>query len=204
MCDHCHTPIRVRDNLPVVGWLLLRGQTRCCWQPIPKRYIFTEAFTALVWAWWLRVFPLGWWMAVALPVSAVLVATIVGDAPRWWRRMRTLDWRAAVAAGAVAFLVRWGLFAAGIETAIDADLGLSVNQAWATIGVIGLAAYGIAAAVWWLIYKRIARPGKLWAKKDDQEGTANRMSGEGCEKPRTQERAGLPGFSEFAPAAQPN
>ena len=33
-CPACGTPIRARDNLPVVSWLLLRGRCRSCGVPI--------------------------------------------------------------------------------------------------------------------------------------------------------------------------
>ena len=122
------------------------------------------------------------------------------------RFVSSFDWRVALIASLVAFVLRYGLWIAGVEVAVRAGLHrhITVNQAWVVTGLIAVASFAVASAVWWRIYKRIARPGKLWAKNDDQEGTANRMSGEGCEKPRTQERVGLPGFSEFAPAAQPN
>ncbi|HEY6731986.1 MAG TPA: prepilin peptidase [Solirubrobacterales bacterium] len=41
-CPACGTPIAARDNLPVVGWLLLRGRARCCGEPISPRYPLTE------------------------------------------------------------------------------------------------------------------------------------------------------------------
>jgi leader peptidase (prepilin peptidase)/N-methyltransferase len=45
-CPHCGTQIRWRDNLPVLGWLLLRGRARCCGKGIAARYPLVELLTA--------------------------------------------------------------------------------------------------------------------------------------------------------------
>lgn len=47
-CPHCRAPIRWHDNLPVFGWLLLRGRARCCGAPFSIRYPAVEALTALL------------------------------------------------------------------------------------------------------------------------------------------------------------
>lgn len=47
-CPRCGTPILVRDNLPVVGWLKLRGRCRACRGPISPRYPLVELVTALI------------------------------------------------------------------------------------------------------------------------------------------------------------
>lgn len=47
-CPRCGTPILVRDNLPVVGWLKLRGRCRACRGSISPRYPLVELVTALV------------------------------------------------------------------------------------------------------------------------------------------------------------
>lgn len=45
-CPACATAIRPRDNLPVAGWLLLRGRCRDCAEPISPRYPLVELGTA--------------------------------------------------------------------------------------------------------------------------------------------------------------
>jgi leader peptidase (prepilin peptidase)/N-methyltransferase len=47
-CPKCHTPIKPYDNIPVLGWLLLRGRCRACHEPISARYPIVEAVTALL------------------------------------------------------------------------------------------------------------------------------------------------------------
>lgn len=42
-CPNCGHNIRARDNLPVLGWLLLRGRCRDCSAPISPRYAIVEA-----------------------------------------------------------------------------------------------------------------------------------------------------------------
>lgn len=41
-CPVCETPIRTRDNLPVFGWILLRGKCRYCQTSISMRYPIVE------------------------------------------------------------------------------------------------------------------------------------------------------------------
>jgi leader peptidase (prepilin peptidase)/N-methyltransferase len=45
-CPGCDTPIKPYDNVPVLGWLLLRGRCRTCRTAISPRYPAVEALTA--------------------------------------------------------------------------------------------------------------------------------------------------------------
>jgi leader peptidase (prepilin peptidase)/N-methyltransferase len=45
-CPRCHTEIRNRDNIPVVGWVLLGGKCRECGERISFIYPLTELLTA--------------------------------------------------------------------------------------------------------------------------------------------------------------
>jgi leader peptidase (prepilin peptidase)/N-methyltransferase len=47
-CPGCEHPVRPKDNVPVVSWLLLRGRCRDCGEPISRRYPLVEAGTALL------------------------------------------------------------------------------------------------------------------------------------------------------------
>lgn len=49
-CPHCGAQIAVRDNVPVVAWLLLRGRARCCGAPISPRYPLTELAVGILFA----------------------------------------------------------------------------------------------------------------------------------------------------------
>jgi leader peptidase (prepilin peptidase)/N-methyltransferase len=45
-CPNCKRPIAFYDNLPVLGWLLLRGRCRQCKAKISPRYLVVELLTA--------------------------------------------------------------------------------------------------------------------------------------------------------------
>ena len=47
-CPACGHAIRGRDNLPVLSWLLLRGQCRDCRAPISPRYYYVELLVGLI------------------------------------------------------------------------------------------------------------------------------------------------------------
>lgn len=47
-CPHCGQQLSWRDNVPVAGWLLLRGQCRYCSGPISVRYPLVEFSTGLL------------------------------------------------------------------------------------------------------------------------------------------------------------
>ncbi|MFW6125275.1 MAG: prepilin peptidase, partial [Pirellulales bacterium] len=47
-CPKCGHPIRWYDNVPIVGWLILRGRCRDCRAAISARYPIVEAITALM------------------------------------------------------------------------------------------------------------------------------------------------------------
>ena len=47
-CPRCSAKIRWYDNVPVLGWLMLRGRCRACLGGISARYPIVEALTALL------------------------------------------------------------------------------------------------------------------------------------------------------------
>ena len=49
-CPSCSTAIRARDNLPVLGWLILRGKCRHCRATISPRYPIVELTVGLLFA----------------------------------------------------------------------------------------------------------------------------------------------------------
>ena len=49
-CPGCSAPIAAYDNVPVLGWLLLRGKARCCGTKISMRYPAIEFLGGLL-AW---------------------------------------------------------------------------------------------------------------------------------------------------------
>src|SRR3954468_8410662 len=47
-CPQCETPVKPYDNVPVLGWLWLRGRCRACGAKISWRYPLVEAVTGLL------------------------------------------------------------------------------------------------------------------------------------------------------------
>jgi leader peptidase (prepilin peptidase)/N-methyltransferase len=47
-CPHCKHPLAARDNIPLFGWLLLRGRCRYCQAPISIQYPLVELLSGLL------------------------------------------------------------------------------------------------------------------------------------------------------------
>jgi leader peptidase (prepilin peptidase) / N-methyltransferase len=78
-CPACGRRIRWYDNLPVVGWLLLRGRCRDCAAPIAVRYPIVEIVTMIVYLahyWRFDLDPLLW---PRLLFASALIALFVID-----------------------------------------------------------------------------------------------------------------------------
>lgn len=77
-CMHCGHRIRWADNIPVLGWLKLRGKCRDCGASFPVRYLWVELGNALSWAalaaWlgWSPVLPLMLFFASVMIALAVI------------------------------------------------------------------------------------------------------------------------------------
>ncbi|MBU0576475.1 prepilin peptidase [Patescibacteria group bacterium] len=51
-CDHCRKKILWYDNIPLLSFLILRGQSRCCKKSIPFSYPVVEFMTGSLFVWW--------------------------------------------------------------------------------------------------------------------------------------------------------
>jgi leader peptidase (prepilin peptidase) / N-methyltransferase len=99
-CPRCRSAIAARDNLPVVGWLILRGRCRVCGGAISPRYPAVELVTGLLFAgvyvgWivlasadvWEQTGPIGvlfrlvlvWFFVGIAEVVALIIYDIRGD-----------------------------------------------------------------------------------------------------------------------------
>jgi len=82
-CPRCGAPIRAWDNVPVLGWIALRGRCRDCREPIAARYPLVELANALLWAALALRFGLGFQLfAYAAFCSALLAITLI-DVDHW-------------------------------------------------------------------------------------------------------------------------
>jgi prepilin signal peptidase PulO-like enzyme (type II secretory pathway) len=115
-CPRCRAAVRPRDNVPVLGWLFLRGRCRDCAEPISARYPLVEAGCGLI-------------------VAAVAAVDLVhGGIDRMLLRGDWLPWAQFACHGlALVTLAAWTLIAAA---------GGRVPQ---TAAVVAVAIAGLAA-----------------------------------------------------------
>jgi len=73
-CPACNAPVRPRDNVPILSWVLLRGRCRDCGSPISLRYPGVELLTASVLA------LLAWRIGLQAELPAFLYLGAVGVA----------------------------------------------------------------------------------------------------------------------------
>jgi len=79
-CPRCRAPVRARDNIPVLSWLLLRRRCRDCSAPISWRYPAIELLSAALSAWMAAAVGPGtagfaalafaWWLLVMAAIDA--------------------------------------------------------------------------------------------------------------------------------------
>jgi leader peptidase (prepilin peptidase)/N-methyltransferase len=126
-CPTCGTPIAPRDNVPVLGWILLGGRCRACGTAISPRYPLVEAACG----------------GIATAVAAVEVVGGGGSLP-WlghatWQGIDRLlmhgDFRLAVSwalhTGVLVLLVAWSLLAAEPE-----PHRVSRRTAWIAVAIV--------------------------------------------------------------------
>lgn len=78
-CPQCHAPVRAWQNIPLISYLLLKGQCAGCGTRIGLRYPAVELVTAIMSAMLLLVFPWGWQLAAMLVFTWLLVSMSVID-----------------------------------------------------------------------------------------------------------------------------
>jgi leader peptidase (prepilin peptidase)/N-methyltransferase len=78
-CPWCGHPVRGRDNIPVLSWLLLRGRCRDCGEPIARRYPAVELGTGVAFAAVTAWTGLAWELPALLYLTAVAIALTLID-----------------------------------------------------------------------------------------------------------------------------
>ncbi|WP_370526066.1 A24 family peptidase [Cellulomonas sp. JH27-2] len=78
-CPRCGHEIRPRDNLPVIGWLILRGRCRDCGNPISPRYPLVELATGVLFAVTALLTGLSWLLPAMLYLVAIGIALTLID-----------------------------------------------------------------------------------------------------------------------------
>ena len=77
-CPKCMTRLRKRENVPIVGWLMLRGKCAHCGTDISMRYPIVEMITALLFLSIFLVFgfslqTLGYWIFISFLLALALI-----------------------------------------------------------------------------------------------------------------------------------
>ncbi len=127
-CPHCHHPIRSRDNVPVLSYLLLRGHCRDCGAPIAGRYPLVEGLTAVLFAFLALRYGAQGFLLISLAAAGGLVALAAIDLERMILPKR---------------IVYVTLIFVGGGELLDAV----ASGAWHRLGVAALCAVG-----WWLLF----------------------------------------------------
>lgn len=169
-CPHCDTRIKPWHNVPVLGWMILRGRCANCSAPISARYPLIEALTGVAFA------AVTWW-------ALAIYDGILGETLPQYLLLPTVDgfvrpedlW-------ALAFVVAAYLYFAAISivlTLIDLDTHRLPNSvvlpsylvaallfsvaAWLTVEWTAFLRAGIGMAMLYLFYAilRLVRPGGM-------------------------------------------
>jgi leader peptidase (prepilin peptidase)/N-methyltransferase len=126
-CPQCRTPIKFRHNLPVIGWLLLRGRCAACRAPVSVQYPIVEAVAGLMSAACVWRFGYSPELAAALVLSWGLLALTVTDLrtmflpdnvtlPLVWLGLLLSLWgvfvdsRASIVGAAAGYGVLWSIY----------------------------------------------------------------------------------------------
>ncbi|MEM1393396.1 MAG: prepilin peptidase [Cyanobacteria bacterium P01_H01_bin.150] len=87
-CPRCKNRLKAYDNVPVLGWLWLRGRCRYCKNPISSRYPIVEAVTGLLFVLVFAIFQfslltIGYWLfcswLLALSIIDLDTMTLPGE-----------------------------------------------------------------------------------------------------------------------------
>lgn len=79
-CPACGARIKWYDNVPVLGWLWLRGKCRACGNRISVQYPLVELFTALLWVMAAWRFGPSWQALATALFFTILLGIALSDA----------------------------------------------------------------------------------------------------------------------------
>jgi len=131
-CPTCGGRLAWRDNLPILGWLLLRGRCRFCREPISVQYPLVELLTALLFA--------GLYLAFFAVRPGSDLAGWLGPDSAWWHYQGfARAWPAFVA---ILVLVG-GLIAATLADLRTFLIPMPITR---TVAIVALVAWAIQPA----------------------------------------------------------
>lgn len=130
-CPQCRRRLKVYDNVPIFGWLGLKGRCRYCRSPISIRYPLVELAAGLLFVWVFAAFGLslatvGYWALVSWLLSLALIDLDTLTLPN------SLTQSGLVAGFAYQGIIGWS--AAGLAGAAEHLLSASLG---AVVGILG-------------------------------------------------------------------
>lgn len=156
-CPSCGTPIRGRDNIPVLSWLILRARCRTCREPISPRYPLVELGTAALFVGAAVRFGAHWTLPAFLVFLAGMLALAFTDLEHMLLPVRIVYPVLAMVAGLLVVATvatgAWSrLEVAAVTGAVAAALFYAIhflNSKWMAFGDVRLAGL-IGLALGWL------------------------------------------------------
>ncbi len=148
-CNRCGTRLAWYDNIPVLGWLVLRGRCRYCATSLSFRHPAVEALCGGLWVWALVASPDALGLA---PARALLI-------PAGWLFVSLLLVLALIDLDQLWIpepLCRWGVVAGWLVTAL---IGLQQSLA---VGRQVLLAHALAAALGLLGFETLSGLAARW------------------------------------------
>ncbi len=131
-CPRCGTPIRGRDNVPLVSWFLLRGRCRACGGRISARYPLVEALGAALALVAFARHGLSWAGGCELIFAAALLALALIDLDTWLLP-HAITWPLA-GAGLLASAAGWTAAGSLRASAWGAGVGFAAFAAVSRLG----------------------------------------------------------------------
>lgn len=141
-CPHCHTPIRVWHNVPVLSYLWLKGRCSACQHPISPQYPAIEMVTGLLWlacAW-------RWGLSVQGACWAVFATVLLA--------LSIIDWQTTWLPDDLTQALVWGGLLASAAGGLDLDVRDSI---WGAAS--GYAALWLVATVFERITGKVGMGG---------------------------------------------
>lgn len=124
-CPSCSRLLRWYDNLPILGWLLLRGKCRFCRDAIPFRYLWMEVLCA-IWGFML----MSWTLKDELAPVELAGLIFIGYTSLL---LATIDFTHMVLPDSLSLTPLWvGMFYSS-TTATASDIEFSVVDQWSEL-----------------------------------------------------------------------
>jgi leader peptidase (prepilin peptidase) / N-methyltransferase len=78
-CSQCNHQISARDNIPIISYLWLKGRCRYCGAAIPRRLLWVELGTGILFAFLYWHYGLGWELALIIMYCCFFISLLLID-----------------------------------------------------------------------------------------------------------------------------